>query len=550
MIDLTKQTVPEARQLCLRDFYSFCTIALNMPLHDLPHREMCTFISDETQKNKLMLVPRDSWKTSICSTAYPLWCVLRAYYLDGNRKYRCLIDSSTVRLSEFVLEAIGKYVRYEPSFIQLFGNLYRKELHKQGQLSLSFAEKEGGGIREPHFLASGVNAAKTGLHFELISLDDIVTKENVHTLAQREKVSRHYRMMHAILESSEKEGQKTQLNVIGTRYDDDDIYGRIIKADTKAIAMGERPQFSTMIRAAVDEAGNLFFPGVLTQAELSKKKRAMLGLFYAQYMNDPNKESAPFKLEHLRFVPLTDFPERMRLVRMTVDTAIKEDQIDHGDFNAIVVNGWDQFGRPYVLDVSLRRDLTIGAFFDLLFTMVMQYNPENTIIEETTGSLLAPVLQSEMVRRNFFFPVAWIKAHKQQGKTTRWLKLQSIAARSGIYINDDLPEDVKAEIRDQFCRAPFAQYDDFMDAMEMQLQFLPNIEEAVSESPGRDTSEIMERKAEYDASARVLEQIFPHVRALRYEAAKMTADPEYGGSNPPSPDADLLAELDGGLSWR
>jgi len=551
MIDPTKESVKEARDACLRDFYTFCTKGLSMPLHDQPHKEMCTFISDETQKNKLMLVPRDSWKTSICSTAYPLWATLRAYYFDGNRKYRCLIDSSTVRLSQFVLEAIAKYVRYEPSFIQLFGNLYRKELHKEGVLSLAFSEKEGGGIREPHFLASGVNAAKTGLHFDLISMDDIVTKENVTTLAQREKVNRHYRMMHAILESSEREGQKTQLHVIGTRYDDDDVYGRIIKSDTRAIAQGERPQFASMIRAAIDEEGNLFFPAVLTKEELSKKKRAMLGLFHAQYMNDPNKEAAPFKLEQLRFVPLTEFPETLKMVRMSVDTAIKEEQIDHGDFNCIVVSGWDQFGRPWVLDVSLRRDLTISAFCDLLFTMVMQFNPEQTIIEETTGSLIAPVLQGEMIRRNHFFPVIWIKAHKQQGKQTRWLKMQSVANRGGIHICDEIPEDTKAEIRDQFSRAPFAQYDDFMDAMEMQFQFLPaSTEEAAADMPVRNVTEIMERKQEYDSSARILEHIFPHIRALRYEAAKQASDPEYGGSNPPSSEDAVLAELDGGLSWR
>jgi hypothetical protein len=116
------------REDLLSDFYLFCKVGLEMPVHDLPHEEMASFISDTTQKQKLMLVPRDCWKTSICSTAFPLWMVLRAWFIDQNPHYRCLIDSETTRLSKFILKAIGAYVKNGRNLIRHFGELYRKEL--------------------------------------------------------------------------------------------------------------------------------------------------------------------------------------------------------------------------------------------------------------------------------------------------------------------------------------------------------------------------------------------------------------------------------------
>src|SRR5262249_3328728 len=150
---------------------------------------------------------------------------------------------------------------------------------------------------------------KTGKHFDLICLDDLVTKENYGTVEQREQVFEHYQMMYGIVDT-DASGQKTMIHVVGTRYHDDDMYGRIIKGDKKAAAEGRPPAFSVMVRAAYTDDGDLFFPDKLTMEVLDQKKQDnMMGmLFWAQFMNDPNKETAPFKKEQMRWEPVNKFP--------------------------------------------------------------------------------------------------------------------------------------------------------------------------------------------------------------------------------------------------
>jgi hypothetical protein len=449
----------------------FCASALEMPLHEKPHREMVEYVSDLYAPNQMMLVPRDCWKTSIVSTALPLWLTLRAWFIDGNPAYRCLIDSSTVRLSKFVVDLIRQNVRNKQAFIDIFGDLYDRKGDRQEGLSLSFRVNAAVGIKEPNFVPSGVNAAKTGLHFELIVLDDLVTKENVRTLEQREKVWEHYRMMQGIIES-DPTGQKTKMVIVGTRYHDDDIYGRMLKQDKLAVAEGKEAVYGPMIRKAINADGELYFPAKLGKDELDRRRRIMKGLFWAQMMNDPNSEEAPFKPAQLKWHSLTEFPELSR-IRMTVDPAFKDDETRHGDFCAMVVAGWDKWNQLWICDASMKDTLTPGSFIDEFFRMAQRWQVESVIMEDDHMVAMELLLRREMQRRNYSVRIDWIKANRQVGKQARWLELQPYAERGGIRIADEIPAEAKAELEDEWCRAPFATYDDFMDALSLQTLYLP-----------------------------------------------------------------------------
>lgn len=512
----------------MTDFRFFMAEILKMPLKEKPHYEMASFLDDDTQPSKLMLVPRDCWKTSIGTMAYPLWRVLRAHFMEKDSAFRVLIDSATVRLSQFVLEAIVSYVQTCEGLIACYGNLYDRKQSKENWVSLSFRHGNAAGIKEPHFLASGVNAAKTGLHFDLIILDDLVTKENVNTVDQREKVWTHYRMMYGILEA-DSSGQTTQMHIHGTRYHDDDLYGRILAEEKKRISEGHLPNFSIMERAAIND-GELFYPSVLTEAELLRRKSTMHGLFWAQYMNDPNRESAPFKAEQLHFTPLVNFPDKLQMIRLTCDAAVKEESVAHGDYNAICVAGWDRWRKPWILDASLKRDLTVGAMIDTTLDMAWRWKVEQILIEDRSGELLFPLFQQEMIRRRQFFPLHMIKPNALAGKMSRWAKLQSIADRGGIHVAAEIPENVKLEIADEWSRAPFARFDDFMDALEMQMTFLAIEDEGEgieSVSPERNPLEILDeaRQSESNRARRTLESVFPHLRVGANDEPELEEEP-------------------------
>lgn len=515
------------RDYVLEDFWAFCEEVLRMPLAEKPHREIIEFLSEEYSANKLLLVPRGCWKTSIASIAYPLWMVLRANFIFGNPTYRIMIDSATVRLSKLVIQTVRNYVKNLPALESLFGALYDRRGDTMDGLSLAFRTNAATGIKEPNFLASGVGAEKTGLHFELIVMDDVVTKENIYTVNGREKVWDHYRMMQGIIESSKKDGQETLLLLVGTRYHDDDLYGRILKEDRKAVEEGIQPLFSPMIRKAVDtETGELYYPDKLDHAALEQKKRQMKSLFWAQYMNDPNQETAPFKGEWLRWKSWSEFPKLDR-VRLTVDPAFKEDEADHGDYCCLVVAGWDQWHQLWVLDVAMSDNMTPGAFIEEFSRMVIKWPVDAAIIESQHQEAMQILLQREMLKKGINVPILWEKVPRTHGKLTRWLELQPYAERGGIRIAKEIPGVIQIEIQDQWERAPVATHDDFMDALALQTIRLPvEIQEGLArqivpagEGEGRTVDEMRADQAEVARATgfqyQTLAQRFPSIAALQ-----------------------------------
>lgn len=473
------------RQANLDDFWTFCVDAAGLPLHEKPHREMVEFYSDPDSTNKMMLVPRECWKTTIGAVAYPLWRCLRAFFLEDNPAFRVIIDSATCELSETAVKSIADIAEFSPSFRSVFGDLYERENAKGRRVNgrkgktFSFAYRLEAAplIREPNFTPSGLGAEKTGRHCEILIFDDLVTNRNYRTADQREKVWEHYRLMQAIL-TSDAEGRKTEQLVNGTRYHDADCYGRIIKRDEERIAEGDPPIFTKMIRAS-HHNGELFFPGEpgkpggLSEELLKEKQASMMGLYWAQYENDPSKETAPFKIGWLHWKPKSQFPELYR-VRLTIDPAIKDEQVSRGDYTCMGVGGWDRWHVPHLLDVLMRKDLTPGLFITEMLNMARRNAVESVLIEDD-GSLTGMEIlwRREMQRIGYHVPVKLMKMNPHQGKESRWVELQEYGERGGIVIAEEIPERVKVEIEDEWTRAPFSTNDDFMDMAYLQTQMLP-----------------------------------------------------------------------------
>lgn len=473
-------------------FWVFCQEVLKLKLEEKPHLEMVEYLEDGLQPNKMMLVPRDCLKTTIGSTAYPLWLVLRAYFSDGNPCYRVLIDSATVRLSKFVIMNIKSWVKNHDGLKDAFGELYNRKGDSAEGLSLAFRVNAASAVKEPNFVASGVGAEKTGLHFDMIAMDDVVTKDNVRTVNMREKTWEHYRMMQAILESDDS-GQKTRLLIVGTRYSDDDLYGRMLIQDKERIAESKPPIFAPMVRAAIDEEGELFYPAKLTRDVLAQRRSVMVGLFWAQYMNDPNKDSAPLKPEQLKWKSISEFPRELKWIRLSADPAYKEDQKIHGDYSALVVAGWDRWNQIHILDVAMRRDLTPGAFIDLVFFMSKKWQVESALIENPHQEAMDILFRREMQERAFSFPIFWVKPSRVRGKEMRWLDIQAYAERFAIKIATEIPAEVKVEIEDEWARAPFSRFDDFLDALQLQTLYLPiDLKGVSTDGTPRDIDGIIE----------------------------------------------------------
>lgn len=136
-----------------------------------------------------------------------------------NPDIRILIDSEKYENSKnFIREIKGKLE--DPRVVSLFGESKSPSNWSEGSITIAQRTKV---LKESTVTASGVEAGKTGQHYDLIIMDDLNTEENSQTVDLRKKIIRHYQMNTAILEP---EGV---LVVIGTRYAADDVIGHILR---------------------------------------------------------------------------------------------------------------------------------------------------------------------------------------------------------------------------------------------------------------------------------------------------------------------------------
>jgi hypothetical protein len=162
--------------------------------------------------NALIIMPRGSLKSSVGSTAFPIWRLLR----DPNK--RILIDSATYDLSTQLVSAVAQHLESE-RVTSLFGTFRTKDDWSSKSLTISQRTKI---YKESSIVASGVGSPKTGAHFDCIIHDDLNNEKNSATPELMEKVVRHYQMNYAILDPG---GDSC---VIATRYAALDVPGHIL----------------------------------------------------------------------------------------------------------------------------------------------------------------------------------------------------------------------------------------------------------------------------------------------------------------------------------
>ena len=175
------------------------------------HGDMIDSLEEATTR-KLVVMPRGTFKSSVGSVAYPIWCLLR----DPNE--RILLDSEVYTNSKNFLREISSHLLSE-KLTQLFGYA-RGPIWNEGEIIIAQRTKVA---KEASITASGIGAEKTGQHYDRIIMDDLNSPSNSGTPEGREKVINHYRYNMAILEP-----HGTAV-IIGTRYAANDAIGFVLK---------------------------------------------------------------------------------------------------------------------------------------------------------------------------------------------------------------------------------------------------------------------------------------------------------------------------------
>ena len=461
------------------DFYVFAKyVAGKTLMEEEPHRELAEFMTkglvessilgiDEVAEpmtpfvineckgllKKLMMLPRNSFKSSI---AQALICWL----LWHNPNLRIMIDSETLGNSKLYLAGVKDLIANNELMREICVN-------EKGEYILEPNKKLGGGfvedqvillhrtrvgMKEPTLFCSGVDNARTGMHPDVIIMDDLVSERNVTTEDQIKKVEEHYRYSLSLLEIG-----GGLLFVIGTRYHMNDLYGQLIEGES----------LDNLVRPAVSEEGKLYFPKRLTEqflAEMRKEQGSYI--FFCQYMLNPvNQDDAIFKAKHVQYIEDLKEPPVIVDRYITVDPAISKKE--RADFTAIIVTGVDKEKRRYY-EQLVRDKFSPNELLDKIFAVAANTPLLRGVGIETVAfqKVLIYNIKDEMRRRNKYLNIVELKA--DQDKVRRARMMQPAWENDDIYIS----RTHCSVLVNELLEFPMGKHDDTVDAAVYVEQML------------------------------------------------------------------------------
>ena len=296
-------------------------IHLEMLQHQMRHQE------------GMVLAWRGSAKTTYCNVATCLTEMVR----DSN--IRICLASNGVDQSKKILREIKAHLDTNERFIEIFGDLFTDaKVWTETEITINTRTSFAG---EPTVYCTGMGTALPSRHFDLIIVDDLVTKDNSQTDGQRKKTNDYfYQTLYPTLESP-----YGRLWVLGTRWHAEDLYGWF----------GENDYIdSTLIIPVLDEeTDESRWPEKYPTARMHKIRKANLDAFTLQYMLTANDGASGgiFTTEHFR--SYRDLPSGV-FFWQGIDLAIgQKDRNDHFAHVTIAIHKTTK--EIYLVSFALRK---------------------------------------------------------------------------------------------------------------------------------------------------------------------------------------------------
>ncbi len=268
-----------------QSLYFFCRTILGFDrLTDHLHLEVCNFVQKCPPNRKLILLPRDCFKTTIVSKGLPIHIFIQSeeanIYIPGR------LGSHLKILLACETEANGqKHVQWMER--QLEGNALLRALWPHMVWEKAKAQARAWNSTEfflPRTLAAdqsdptmktiGVGGAITGAHVDVIINDDLATRNAMNSPAIMADAIECQQLSRSLLEDQTNSLEFT----VGTHWAVSDIYASMRKID---------PTIQVYKRSLV-EKGKIIFPEEFTWDDIADLK-AVQGepMFALLYQNDP-----------------------------------------------------------------------------------------------------------------------------------------------------------------------------------------------------------------------------------------------------------------------
>lgn len=458
----------------LQHFYSFARDVFGLKeLVPHAHQHACDELQaielhpKEGQKIILILMPRGSFKTSIVQ-AYVAWRVLR------DRNTRALFVSSELDLAKQNLGVIRSVMENKESkFQDYFGDLVarddkgRPKKWNEDEIELTGKDPLR---KEPNVKLASLEVPRTGGHYDLVVLDDLVNHDNVSTPERCARTLAMYRQTLSVLEPN------GVMVVVGTRYLYDDLYGFMLGNNETGEVHADR----VIVRSAYNEDGSLFFPERLTKRFLDdQRKKQGPYIFSCQYENNPvNAETAVFLQEDFRYIGKHAEVPKVATRFLLVDPS--RGATETSDFSALVSVAVDETGRFFV-EMAEQRRLLPSQLADWIFDLHKALKFDRIGVELVGMQMIYDLLQDRISRGAGFIPVVPVRTATNVSKHMRIRRIEPYFKAHRIYLMPGL-----VDLEKQLTRFPKINKDDLVDALSM----FPDVVYA----PGQEPKEQVEIK--------------------------------------------------------
>ena len=483
----------------MADFLLFCEECLGFSKNDKygfvqltePHKKLCRFLQFDGHKNKLILMPRYTFKSCIITQGYSLW------RLADDPNTRILIYSDSATKAQGFLQGIKNHIHGEApnsKFRNYFPH-WETDPHKgkwnESQIVVSVRDVQH---VEPSVDTGGIESSKVGMHYDLIIFDDIVSDLNVTTKAQMDKVYDCYKKSLSLLKPG------GEVLIVGTRWHFGDAYGRIIKENTG--------KFGTMILSAKNGSEYPFASIGLDENFISHQIKEQ-GSYIASclYFNNPVDDStALFKVSDFTFYDPASIDYTALYKTCTVDPAG-----EGGDFTGITVCGTDKEMNIYVLEV-VNDHLKPNQIVDTIIKLSYKYRFSKLGVEDNffKGMLEKEILlELDEHRKNkeftpFSFETFTASAKRGEGKFNRIQALQPYHERGALRFPGENIETLKGSFSDlayqmiQCTPSHLPLHDDAVDSLAYHVKLIRPGESMRTYNPKPGTVEFIVKKINED----------------------------------------------------
>jgi len=386
---------------------------LYVPLHrDRICKELLDYLIQEEPgeldlSGLLILVQRDSFKSTFMHGVVPLWYAIRQKYLFG-RDTRILLTHQREEQAALNLQRIKARCLHSP---------YMKRIWMDKQCQFAAEEEFGtktkfdwpckvqGIFHEPSMMAAGSGARLVGLHFDLMCNDDLVDDEQILSKIVRDRAKHRYTASRFMLDTLAGK----EINS-GTPYHIHDLWNNLKHAKDRD---GKKLYKSLIVGAGGKHNGKpLSFPTRHTQEFLNKRLLEIKEqhgndvLYWLQMQCEPRSTGLiATEMSWIKTISTDDILAKSK----SISTVILCDPAWKGTKNsgtgcdaAIAVMGFERkdfITIIYLIDLVVSNEMTALDGINCIFELMKQYRTTEVGVEEHNSWAFRTALEQEAATR-------------------------------------------------------------------------------------------------------------------------------------------------------